>query len=108
MRLLNNIQSFKEFNLLDSLNAGLIPVISDAKCEPAAKQLVGPGEHGICDWHSQQCAWNGICGRLLLVFQPESDSKWQVCFALNNCKFALSLLSVNYGQKVTNTVEFLS
>ena len=81
------------------MNAGLIPVISDAKCDSAAKQLVGPGEHGICDWHSQQCAWKGICERLLLVFQPESDSKWQVCFALNDFEFALSPFSVNFGQK---------
>ena len=74
------MKSLKEFNLLESLEKGIIPVIADAKCEPAARILASPGFSNICDWHSAQCATKRAGGLLLKKFDAESEKKWKVRF----------------------------
>ena len=68
----------KEFNLLDALYAGKIPVISDGQLRGAAKILCGSGFSNICDWHSEQKCVEGGGDRILKKFDPDSPEKWKV------------------------------
>ena len=64
--------------MLDSLNAGKIPVIGDAGSRHTAKILAGPGESQICDWHSEQKGVERAGDDKLKEFDPRSPQKWKV------------------------------
>jgi len=68
----------KDFNLLDSLNAGKIPVISDAQLAGAAKVLCGNGFSNICDWHTEQKTADAAGDRILVKFDANAKSNWDV------------------------------
>ena len=68
----------KDFNLLDSLNAGKIPVISDAQLAGAAKVLCGNGFYNICDWHTEQKTSDAAGDRILTKFDADAEKNWDV------------------------------
>ena len=72
------LNSKKEYNLLESMEKGIIPCFSDAKLRDAAEKLASPGFHGICLWHTVGRAAMRSGTVCLAHFYSESDSKWEV------------------------------
>ena len=63
---------------MDSLNAGKIPVISDAQLAGAAKTLCGSGFSNICDWHTEQKVSEASGDRILVKFDEKAAGNWNV------------------------------
>ena len=60
------------------MNKGIIPCLSDAKLKGAASELAARGFSGICTWHTVGRAGDRGGTVSLVVFDPESETKWQV------------------------------
>ena len=73
-----SFQFKKEYNLLESMEKGIIPCFSDAKLRDAAAQLVSPGFFGICLWHTVGRGAMRSGTTNLALFNAESNAKWEV------------------------------